>query len=82
MQSLNQMIQVPRKALMKLLDSHSNKKLLYIHAPAGYGKTVSAQLWLKHRQTYNNKHAIITLDEYDNNTAGFCKRFINALLLL
>jgi len=71
--------QVPRPALMDLLDNLSEKRFIYIHAPAGYGKTVSAQLWMEHRGA-GLKRAMISLDEYDNKTSEFCKRFITALV--
>jgi len=74
--------QIPRNALMKLMDSYSEKRLLYIYAPAGYGKTVSAQLWIKHRQAKLTNQAWISLDEYDNKTLSFCRRFTSALLSL
>jgi LuxR family maltose regulon positive regulatory protein len=72
--------QVPRVALMKLLDSYSEKRVIYIHAPAGFGKTVSSLLWLEHREaTANAKRASISLDVYDDKMAEFCKRYIKAL---
>jgi len=74
--------QAPRTKLMKLLDGLSEKRLIYIHAPAGYGKTVSAQLALGRKNAEGVKHAWITLDEYDNQITGFCKRFAAALLSL
>ena len=73
--------QAPRTALMELLDKFSPKRVIYIHAPAGYGKTVSAQLWLEHKFSKINS-AFINLDEFDNKVSGFCKRFISALLNL
>ena len=79
----NENTRVPRMALMMLLDERINAKVLYLHAPAGYGKTVSAQLWLEHLDMQagfpNTKRAIISLDEYDNSSPEFCWRFISAL---
>ena len=72
--------QAPRTALMKLLDGLSAKRFIYIHAPAGFGKTVSSLLWLEHREkTIGLKRAWVSLDEYDNKTSEFCKRFVTAL---
>ncbi|MCL2663459.1 MAG: LuxR C-terminal-related transcriptional regulator [Oscillospiraceae bacterium] len=72
--------QAPRTALMKLLDGLLAKRFIYIHAPAGFGKTVSSLLWLEHREkTAGIKRAWVSLDEYDNKTAEFCKRFVTAL---
>ena len=67
--------QAPRTALMEMLDYLSEKRVIYMHAPGGYGKTVSATLWLE-RKDKNPKRAIISLDEYDNKVSEFCKRFI------
>jgi len=41
--------QIPRTALMKLLDDLSEENIVYIHAPAGFGKMASSLLWLEHR---------------------------------
>ena len=72
--------QAPRTALMKLLDGLLGKKIIYIHAPAGFGKTVSSHLWLEHRKELSNaKRAWVSLDEYDNKTSEFCGRFSHAL---
>jgi len=73
----------PRIALMKLMDTLSQKRIIYIHAPAGFGKTVSSLLWLEHREALETtKRAWIGLDEYDNNIYEFCKRFVAALSVL
>jgi LuxR family maltose regulon positive regulatory protein len=70
-------------ALMNLLDNLLDKHIIYIHAPAGFGKTVSSLLWLDHREAMvNAKRAWVSLDEYDNKTAEFCVRFAGALLNL
>jgi len=72
--------QIPRTALMKLLDDFSEKHIIYIHAPAGFGKTASSLLWLEHRETFETvKRAWVSLDEYDNKISEFCKRFVAAL---
>ncbi|MCL2637767.1 MAG: LuxR C-terminal-related transcriptional regulator [Oscillospiraceae bacterium] len=39
----------PRTKLMELLDGISEKRFVYIHAPAGFGKTFSVRLWLERR---------------------------------
>ena len=40
----------PRNQLLLKLDSKSDRRLLYIQAPAGYGKTVVTNLWLKKKR--------------------------------
>jgi LuxR family maltose regulon positive regulatory protein len=63
------------------LDSSAEKRVIYIHAPAGFGKTVSSTLWLTHRESKTNaKRAWVHLDEYDNKTSEFYRRFVSALV--
>ena len=65
---------------MKLLDGLLQRRFIYIHAPAGFGKTASSLLWLEHREKRTDtKHAWIGLDEHDNQMAGFCRRFVVVL---
>ncbi|MCL2033129.1 MAG: LuxR C-terminal-related transcriptional regulator [Oscillospiraceae bacterium] len=72
--------QAPRTTLMKLLDDLVERQIIYMHAPAGFGKTVSSSLWLEHRERLAGiKRSWISLDEHDNKTAEFCKRFVSAL---
>ena len=58
--------QAPRMALMSLLDSLT-QKIIYIHAPAGFGKTTAAQLWLQQKEA-TEKIIWHTLDERGNIT--------------
>ncbi|MCL2821388.1 MAG: LuxR C-terminal-related transcriptional regulator [Oscillospiraceae bacterium] len=74
-------VQAPRTDLMELLNKLSGKRNIYIHAPAGYGKTVSASLWAEQNFEEFNR-AFISLDEFDNKTSEFSKRFMTALLRL
>ena len=72
--------QAPRAALMKLLDGLLERRFIYIHAPAGFGKTTASLLWLEHRENLGGmKRAWVNLDEYDNKTSEFCRRFVLAL---
>ena len=72
--------QVPRTALMTMLDSLMEKRVIYIQAPAGFGKTVSSMLWQEYRkEKANTKNAWISLDTYCNKTSSFCERFVSAL---
>ncbi|MCL2056087.1 MAG: LuxR C-terminal-related transcriptional regulator [Oscillospiraceae bacterium] len=74
--------QAPRTKLMKLLDE-LDRQVIYIHAPAGFGKTVSSHLWMAHREkSAGIKRSWISLDEHDNKTAEFCRRFVFALSAL
>ncbi|MCL2078901.1 MAG: LuxR C-terminal-related transcriptional regulator [Oscillospiraceae bacterium] len=74
---------IPRDALMKRLDGASDRRLIYIHAPGGYGKTVTAKLWVERRKKSGTVYdAQIRFDEYDNAITIFCRRFCRALSLL
>ena len=67
---------VPRKKLLSVLDGLADERIIYMCAPAGYGKTVLARQWLA-RGGY--KSAIIALDEFDDAPTHFCRRFCHAL---
>ena len=73
---INSSRMIPRKKLLSSLDILAGEQILYLCAPAGYGKTVLARQWLVQGAC---KSAIITLDEFDNDTAYFCLNFCQAL---
>ena len=62
----------PRRELLARIEQAAGKKLIFISAPAGAGKTVSALLWLRSsaRQTI-----WVGLDPYDNPTSVFYRMF-------
>ena len=66
----------PRNELLRKLDHRSRERLLYIQAPAGYGKTVVTNLWL---QRSGLRHLWITLDEYDNDPELFYRLLCSAV---
>lgn len=67
---------IQRNKLMAMLNVLTEEKILYVCAPAGYGKSVAVRQWL---DQCGCASAIITLDEYDNDTAHFCRGFCAAL---
>ncbi len=67
---------ISRKRLLSLADKMQAYKMLYVQAPAGYGKTTFAGQWLKSRKGETSR---ITFDEYDNNIID-CFRKLNNLL--
>ena len=72
--------QAPRTALMKLMDGFFESPVLYIHAPAGFGKTMSTLLWLEHRRKISGaNNTWLSLDSHDNKTTDFFRRFAVAL---
>lgn len=67
----------PRRRLLELYDKALRNRLTVVCAPAGYGKTVSALLWIgaaKRRSVW------IGLDEYDNAPFVFYKLFCTGIL--
>ena len=67
---------IPRMALYTAFDVAAHKSVVCIWAPAGYGKSVSATLWLHARGLC---HAWIPLDPYDDTPWLFYRRFCDAL---
>jgi len=72
-------IRTPRHALINRFHKAVRRRIIYVSAPAGYGKTVSTQLWLK-----NSSYVPlwISLDEYDNTPSIFYKLFCIGILSL
>ena len=66
----------PRNELLRLFDRVSNNHVAAVCAPAGYGKTVSALLWI---QASRRRSVWIGLDEYDNAPFVFYKMFCNGI---
>jgi LuxR family maltose regulon positive regulatory protein len=62
---------MPRTELIPLYDKAAKNRFVYVCAPAGSGKTVSALLWLEHSE----REAIwIGLDKYDSVPSVFFKQ--------
>ncbi|MEA4933159.1 MAG: hypothetical protein VB071_06175 [Lawsonibacter sp.] len=66
----------PRSKLLTLFDSVADNRVAAVCAPAGYGKTVSALLWI---QASRRRSVWIGLDEYDNAPFVFYKMFCNGI---
>lgn len=62
---------IHRKRLEKLAKDLSDFHILYVQAPAGYGKTVFAAQWL---EAMKGPKISITLDEYDNTSYSLCNK--------
>lgn len=69
----------PRAALMKKFDEAAVKRILYVAAPSGFGKTLSTRLWLNNSK---RRHVFISLDEYDNTTTVFYRQLCTGILSL
>jgi LuxR family transcriptional regulator, maltose regulon positive regulatory protein len=67
----------PRSELMKTFDKAAQTQYIHVHAPAGYGKTISTLLWLNKNR---GKTIWISLDSYDNALVLFYRLFCMSLL--
>ena len=72
-------IYAPRQALLSALHKASAHHFVYVSAPAGSGKTVSALLWL---EACGRKSVWLGLDEYDNAPAVFYKQLAAGIFSL
>ena len=61
------------------IDKAMRKDILFMHAPAGYGKTVAMSMWLSSGRINS---AWIPLTAYDNESVIFCRYLISALIWL
>ena len=68
-----------RHTLLNLFHKEMSKRVIYVSAPAGCGKTVSTRLWL---EKSDRKVIWIGLDEYDNTLPIFYKLFCTGILSL
>ncbi|MCL2604424.1 MAG: LuxR C-terminal-related transcriptional regulator [Defluviitaleaceae bacterium] len=71
---------VPRNELMKRITSLAEKKKVYIHAPAGYGKSFSVSMWAKNSGNPYVRFALNT--ELNEKPALFYEGFAGSLLKL
>ena len=64
---------VKRSSLSKVLSTMSTKKLVLVHAPAGYGKTTLLYQW--HKSMLDNEQTVcwLSLDELDDDPATFVR---------
>ncbi len=67
----------PRASVLNRFEQESANRLTVVSAPAGYGKTVSALLWIS---ASKRKSVWIGLDEYDNAPFVFYKLFCTGIL--
>ncbi len=67
----------PRTELLQTFDKAAKNQYIYVHAPAGYGKTISTLLWLKKSGC---KTIWMSLDAYDNALVLFYRLFCMSIL--
>jgi len=65
---------IKRKGLMAQITESAHRSVLFIHAPAGYGKTTAAVQWIGAK-----KAAWFSLDEYSSQPVNFYKGILSAL---
>jgi len=70
---------VPRQRILDRLGSGRRPKLVLIHAPAGYGKTVLAAQWGERLVRAGLKGAWLGIDSDDNNVIWFLGHLIEAI---
>jgi LuxR family maltose regulon positive regulatory protein len=66
-----------RVELLARMNQAAEKRLVFLYAPAGSGKTVSTLLWIKNS---GRRTAWIGLDAFDNSTAVFYRLFCTGIL--
>ncbi|WP_419026277.1 LuxR C-terminal-related transcriptional regulator [Emergencia sp.] len=69
-------IYAPRQTLLSVFDRAARYSTVYVCAPAGSGKTVSALLWLARS---GRKPVWIGLDAYDNSPSVFYKQLATGI---
>lgn len=67
----------PRLSLMQQFEELSDKRIIFVSAPAGYGKTISTLLWL---QQHQRPYLWISLDEAANIPSLFYRLLGKSLL--
>ena len=65
-----------RPEVNSAIDDAIRKDLVFIHAPAGYGKTIAMSMWLSSRRL---SAAWIPLTVYDDEPVVFCRYLLLAL---
>ena len=72
-------VYAPRQTLLSAYHKAAAQQFVFVSAPAGSGKTISALLWL---EATGRKSVWIGLDEYDNAPAVFYKQLATGLFSL
>jgi ATP/maltotriose-dependent transcriptional regulator MalT len=71
--------QVARHRLIDALHAGDRRRLIVIHAPAGYGKTTLAAQWAEELARDGVNVAWLTVDDNDNNLAWFLANLVEAM---
>ena len=70
---------LPRQGILDRLGSGPRPKLVLIHAPGGYGKSIVAKQWVETLTKQKAKTAWLAIDSDDNNAVWFLTHLIKAV---
>ncbi|MGE2835757.1 LuxR C-terminal-related transcriptional regulator [Mycobacterium sp. SMC-4] len=70
---------ISRRRLLDLLHAGRDKRLTYIHAPAGYGKTTLVVQWIQELQDDGVPVAWLSIDHEHDDTVSFLAHLIEAV---
>ncbi|TQC44575.1 protein kinase [Rhodococcus sp. WS4] len=70
---------VPRERLLDLLRQGGQRRLIVIHAPTGYGKSILAAQWRQALADEGSAVAWLTVDRDDNNVVWFLVHLVEAI---
>lgn len=70
---------VVRQRLLELLRAGQRRRLIVIHAPAGFGKSTLASQWREVLTRENVRVAWLSVDQDDNNVVWFMAHLVEAL---
>ncbi len=70
---------VPRRRLLRRLSGDTRARLVLIHGPAGFGKTVLAIQYVQMVEQTEGKTAWLAVDEDDNTPAWFLSHLVDAI---
>jgi LuxR family maltose regulon positive regulatory protein len=68
-----------RPEVSRAIDAAMEKEIVFVHAPAGFGKTLAMSMWLRRSKI---AAAWIPLTIYDDSPSVFCRYFLRALAAL
>ncbi|MGV9869320.1 protein kinase domain-containing protein [Rhodococcus koreensis] len=70
---------ITRERLLELLRAGESRRLIMIHAPTGYGKSILAAQWRRVLTEQGYAVAWLTVDKDDNNTVWFLAHLVEAI---
>jgi len=71
-------VQMPRRRLSEQFEEVANKKLIFVSAPGGSGKTATARIWM---QNSTKKEVWLDLDDLDNSMSTFYRTICTNIVI-